>query len=243
MRGLGSIKLEMYENSISGIRKMFTERNTRYSQWFRVRGQEVPVNNDDRISTYGTHSFTHPNLQHLRPPERVPHREYIIRWNTLNPLSPSEVVGWITNPRLLSFDIETYSDNHNALPNMFNSKHLAYLNSCVYQRLGDLDSRRRFMFIVGDCNDVPGVEIIRCKDEVEMVECMGDLVRCLDPEIITGYNILSYDYPYLDVRLKTKMRDWPTMGRLEGRNPKMITKTWESSAYAVSYTHLRAHET
>lgn len=213
----GTMRLDCWETSISTIRKIFSLRDCRYSQWFRIKGQEVPLDHEMREAVPGANGN--------------PIREFIVHWKTLDPVSADESKGWTTNPRLLAFDIETYSDNHRAMPNQFNAKHKAYMVSCVYQRLGDPKSRRKYAIIIGDCDEIEGCEVIRVKDEVELVETIGRIVQELDPEIVTGYNILAYDYPYLDVRLKTKMRDWPFMGRLQGRRPVMTTKTWKSSAY------------
>ncbi len=232
---LGNIKLEMLETSISIIRKLFSLRGCRYAQWFTIKGQEVPIDHEARVSTEGT-----PSMPEVKSGDgkviypftpAIPLREYIVEWKTLEALPPEATAGWTTNPRILAFDIETYSDNHRAMPNEFNVKHVAYMISCVYQRLGDPGSRRRYAIIVGDCNEISGAEVIRCKNEVGMVAAMAKLVRDLDPEIVSGYNIFGYDNRYLDVRLKTKMQDWPMMGRIQGRIPIMTTKSWASSAY------------
>jgi DNA polymerase elongation subunit (family B) len=228
---LGTLKLETLETSISIVRKIFslrksavTGKSLRFSQWFRVQGQEVPYGHELRSSyTGGVECYGLP---------ATPINEFVAKWDTLTPIEPEESKGWVTHPGKLSFDIETYSDNHRAMPNEFNAKHVAYMISCIYQRGTDLKTRRRFGIIRGDCNDIPGVEIIRVKDEVEEVSAMASLTQRLNPQIITGYNILSYDYPYLDVRLKTtKMTDWPQMGCLFNSKIEMKSKSWKSSAY------------
>lgn len=218
IQDFGTVKMEMWETSISAIRKMFSLREVRYSQWFRIQGQEVPLDHEDRCCTRGAVG--------------IPIREYIVSWKSMTAIDPSESKGWMTNPRIVAFDIETYSDNHRQMPKEYNAKHCAYIISCIYQRLGDPSSRRKFVIVKGECDDIPGCErVIRVKTEVEEINAMGALIMELDPEVVTGYNILSYDYPYLDVRIKTKMRDWPQMGRIAGQMPIMTSKSWKSSAY------------
>jgi DNA polymerase elongation subunit (family B) len=218
IKRVGNVTMKMWENNISIIRKMFTLRSCKYSQWFMVSGNEIPVDCSSRISTAGT--------------KDCPVREYVCNWLTIVPVDAEKSKAWSTNPRLFVIDIETYSDNHYAMPNEFNAKHVAYMISCIYQRINVPDSRRKILITLGECADIPGSELIKCKTEYEMVEAMATLIRELDPEIISGYNIFAYDYPYLDTRIKTRMREWPMdMGRTIGVTPEMISKSWRSGAY------------
>jgi DNA polymerase elongation subunit (family B) len=212
-----TMRFEVLETSISAVRKLFSLRNCRYAQFYRVLGKEVLPDNPNRISKPGT--------------EECPRREFVLRWDTLNPMQAEETKGWTTKPRILSFDIETYSNNHRAFPDAYNAKHVSNFISIVYQRQGDPTTRKKYLLVIGDINDIPGVEIIRCKNEVEYIYKLCALINELDPEVITGFNILGYDYPFLNVRLTTKMRDWPNLSCLEDGKTELYSRTWESSAY------------
>lgn len=210
----GFVKCNMWEQDISVVRKLLTVRDTRYSQWFSVDG--VRVEKELRISTL--------------------ENEYIISWETITPISPSESENWNSFPGILSWDIETYSDNHRAMPDKYNALHAAYMISCIYQRYKSPESKRRYGIIIGDCNDIPeeklsNCTIIRVNSEYELVEAFAKVVMETDPEILTGYNILSYDYPYLDHRVKRLLKTWPSMGRIMDEPAVMTSKTWQSGAY------------
>jgi DNA polymerase elongation subunit (family B) len=212
-----TMRFEMLETSISAVRKLFSLRNCRYAQFFTVQGKEVLLDNPNRISKPGN--------------AECPIREFVLRWDTLNPLPPEETKGWTTKPRILSFDIETYTNNHRAMPDAYNAKHVSNMTSAVYQRQGDPGSRKKYLLVIGDIDDIPGTEVLRCKNEVEYIYRLCALINELDPEVITGFNILGYDYPFLNVRLTTKMRDWPNLSRLEDGKTELFSRTWESSAY------------
>jgi DNA polymerase elongation subunit (family B) len=214
---LGTMRFDMHEMDISPIRKLFSLRKCRYSQWFRIKGIEIPYDSGDRISHRGT-------------PER-PIREFLVAWDSLTPIPLNESRSWITRPRIVSFDIETYSDNHRAFPNEYSAKHVVFMISIIYQILNMPETRQRYAVVYGDCDPIPGVEIIRVFNELDLIAALANLINKLDPEIVTGYNILGFDYPYLDVRLKTKMRDWPEMGRVIGTKTIMTSRTWKSDAY------------
>jgi len=207
--GIGMACFKVWETNITIVRKMLSLRHTNYSQWFTIEGNRVAE--EDKLST----------LKH----------EYICNWRTMTSIDPDISKSWMTHPRVLSFDIESYSDNHKALPNKYNAKHVAYMISVIYQQLGKPETRKKYLIIMADCNPIEEVDVIHVKNETELCNELGRLVRELDPEIITGYNIFGYDYPYLDARLKRRLQDWPAMGRLKGKNPWISEKQWKSSAY------------
>jgi len=223
---LGLIKANVWETSITVVRKLLTTKNCGYSQWFSIEG--VPIEDEDlRTSTLA--------------------REYIADWRTMTPLGAAETKGWVSNPRILAFDIETYSNNHRAFPNKFHALHVAYMVSCIFQRLGDKSSRKRYGILLGECDEMlePDgtrfAELSQVKSELGLVNEMGRIIMKTDPEIISGYNIVSFDYPYLDARLKRRGHEWPQMGRLKDVTPVMTTKTWKSSAYGhnrISILHM-----
>ena len=217
IRGVGNIKMQIHEDYISVIRKMLSLKNCRFAQWFLIIGREVPFNHELRASTRGT--------------DDKPIKEYIAGYKSLTPISPEKSKGWMTTPRILSIDGEMYSSNHNAFPNKYDPNHPCYMLSCVYQVISKPETRKKILINIGGCDEIPGAEVRHAKDEYDLVKIFADIVREYDPEIITGYNIFSYDYPYLDARIKCQMLDWPHMGRLLDRNATMTTKTWKSGAY------------
>lgn len=212
IQDLGTLQLILREERISMTRKMLTNRNCRYSQWFEV--EVTAVTDADRIST-----LTH---------------EYLVDFRTLRPLPPEESKEYMTYPRVFSFDIETYSDQHNIFPVASNLKHESFQISCIYQRTGHPDTRKNYLIILGDCRDIPGSEVIRVQTELELIEEFVKLIDQLDPEIITGYNIFGFDYPYLHTRLSLKKKQvWKG---LRSRGSRLLTKeiTMKDSAWASS---------
>ena len=239
VRDIGMVMARVWESSISVVRKLLTLRDVRYSQWFTLEATRVDP--EDCISSL--------------------EREYIGHWKTLVGLKPDATKGWTSHPGVLSFDIECYSNNHKAMPNQLCALHVSYMISLLYQRQGDPSSRKRYGILFGDCEEVtvdatrpgkipaehrgrpgyvappenvPGdlkVEIIRVHNEIEMIHKMGELVQKLDPEILIGYNILAFDYPYLDARLKRRLQEWRPMGRILNKPSVMSSKKWRSGAY------------
>jgi DNA polymerase elongation subunit (family B) len=220
IRSIGTIQMKCYEANIDIIRKFFTSRDANFCQWLNVTGHEFDMDHDGRIAKEG-----HPDR---------PIRELSVSYTNVKPIDQKETDSWFTNPRILAFDIETYSDNHKAMPNPLVSKHVCNIISLIYYELGNVESRKRYVIVLGDSNEIgDDIVVIRVQNETELITAFGNLVNELDPEIVSGYNIFAYDYPFLNTRRKHKMIDWPIMGRLQKKPTEMSQMIWKSGAYGT----------
>jgi DNA polymerase elongation subunit (family B) len=210
------VATRIWETHIPVERKLLTLRNSKFCQWFKILG--IKIKDKDKIS--------------------VSDDEYIVDWRSLNPIPGEETVSWLTHPGVLSFDLETYSDRHNAMPDSLCSKHVIYLCSVVYQKFLQKETRKKVIILYGDCSETDLAEVIKVKTEIELLEIFKDLIKKFDPEIITGYNILNYDNPYMEDRLKRKLKDWGCLGRLIGVKTEMKHTSWSSSAYKNQDFHI-----
>ena len=209
VKDLGIVACKIWETNISLVRKLLTLRNTKHCQWFNIEG--IKVQEEDKISTLAN--------------------EYVVDRMTMFPIDPEKTGSWVTKPTILSFDIETYSDRHKALPDPYSSKHVAYLLSIVFQRRGEPETRIKEIILLGDCDDTDMATVFKVKTEIELIDLMSDRVNKYNPDIIIGYNIFGYDNPYLDTRLKRRLREWKPMGRLIGEPTTMTSFSWGSSGY------------
>ena len=211
----GYIYCKVWETNISAVLKLLTARKTRVSQWFTANAKEILE--PKKIST----------AKH----------EYIVSdYTTMLPISAKLTQKWATKPGILAFDIECYSHNHRAMPMALNALDVAYLISCIYQRRTDNKTRVRYAIIMGDCNQIPKEKLDHCiiinvSTEMELIEAFAKVTLETDPEIVTGYNILSFDNYYLDNRIKRVLENWPVMGRIKGEKSVMSSKNWKSGAY------------
>lgn len=210
----GTILCKILHAEFTLDRKLLSMKDTKYSQWFKIIGNKVPE--DDKVST----------LYH----------EYEVYWETMVSLPQKETATWFTYPGWLSWDIECYSHRHRAMPDKYNAKDCAYMVSAVFERIGTESPRVRYCIVMGHSKHIPkerleNTTVIWVSSELELVQKFCEVVRYLDPEILTGYNILSFDYPYLDHRIKRCLAEWPLIGRLKHEPSTFKTKQWESSAY------------
>lgn len=212
--GLGNITLHIWEAEISTIRKFLSFKDCEFGQWYQLNKYKIP---ESKIST----------CKH----------EYICDYNDFSAVPTETSENWRLNPSILAFDIETYSPNHKAMPNSNCEDHVVYMISCIYQKLNMPETLKRYALVFGECNDIQGSEIMRFQDEISLIRGFEKLIIDTDPDIITGYNIMGYDYPYLDVRLGRKLEEWNSCGRLINSPSKMNIEKFKNSGYGFSETY------
>lgn len=203
------VAVRVWESQIPLVRKMLTLRKCKFSQWFNIDG--IKVQGSDKISS----------LEH----------EYVVNWQSLTAIPPEDTLTWLTQPTIFSYDIETYSDRHNAMPDPLSSKHVVYMISIVFQRTRDPSSRKTDIILFGDCNDTKMANVIKVKTEMELIDKLQELILYYNPDITINYNGEGYDNAFLETRLKRKLREWKPIGRILNKPATMKTISWSSSAY------------
>ncbi|KAF8382815.1 hypothetical protein PRIPAC_71957 [Pristionchus pacificus] len=101
--------------------------------------------------------------------------------------------------RTLSFDIECLG-RRGVFPDPTHDSVIQISNMVKLQ--GQSEPFIRNCFVLGTCAGVVGSHIIECKTEQELLEKWAAFVRTVDPDILTGYNILNFDLPYILDRAK-----------------------------------------
>jgi DNA polymerase delta subunit 1 len=75
----------------------------------------------------------------------------------------------------------------------------------------------RNIFALGECAHIVGSQVISHKDERKLLQGWSTFVQRVDPDIIIGYNISNFDFPYLMDRANhLKITGFPYLGRLRG---------------------------
>ena len=209
---IGMIKMIAQERKVDSLRRLMSIRNCLYSQWFEIEARSVPIDHEDRASV--------PTI-----------REYFVDWKKLNPIDPAITATWMVDPSILAWDIETYSDNHRSMPSAYNIAHCIYLISVIFQVINRPETKKKYCIIYGECNEVEGTEIIKATSELDLMLKYMELVKQLDPDIISDYNGTSYDYDYLITKFKINGCKIPSLGRLinTGRDTTIYEKSWASS--------------
>jgi DNA polymerase elongation subunit (family B) len=211
IQNLGLIKANIYEKGISTYHRLVTDLKVGYGQWLRVKAQRV--NRLDEISSNEL--------------------EYIASYKDIVGVSSEESKSWITEPTIAAVDIECNSHNQRAMPNRLFIQDCPFMISYIVQKMNHPETRKNYLLVLGDCNDIPDAIIQKYKTEVDMINGLGDLIQKTDPSVILGYNIYKFDFPYLDARMNLYLREWNNFGLIKDQKTFVNTKTWKSSAYGM----------
>lgn len=83
--------------------------------------------------------------------------------------------------------------------------------------VGDSKPFIRNVFTLKTCSHIVGSQVICFENEEDLLKKWRDFVEEVDPDLIIGYNIANFDFPYLMDRAKAlKVLAFPYLGRMRG---------------------------
>jgi len=128
-------------------------------------------------------------------------------------LKPVELIK-IAPLRIFSFDIECFNPEGKGFPKAETSP---VIQIAVYlKQHGTEDPLTHAIWTLNTCNDIAGAQVYAFETEEELLLSFRQFLQDTDPDIITGYNIINFDLPYLLDRAETKKIsfDFNKLGRL-----------------------------
>uniref|UniRef100_A0A7N6C4M1 DNA polymerase n=1 Tax=Anabas testudineus TaxID=64144 RepID=A0A7N6C4M1_ANATE len=116
--------------------------------------------------------------------------------------------------RVLSFDIEC-AGRKGIFPEP--DKDPVIQIASMVQRQGETEPFIRTVFTLQSCASIVGSQILCFTQERQLLQSWAEFLRTVDPDIITGYNIQNFDFPYLLNRAAAlKVNLFPYLGRVRG---------------------------
>lgn len=147
---------------------------------------------------------------------------------------PQGVWSKIAPLRILSFDLECSTDGVN-FPTADKNEVIQIGNVC--KLVGQEGILSRCIFTLDTCGEIPEADVYSYQDEKNMLMDWKNFVNAIDPDIMTGYNILNFDYPYLFKRAeKLGLKQFPYFGRLTKSETRMKDSTFQSKAQGIRDT-------
>uniref|UniRef100_A0A3Q4MFD4 DNA polymerase n=1 Tax=Neolamprologus brichardi TaxID=32507 RepID=A0A3Q4MFD4_NEOBR len=140
--------------------------------------------------------------------------EVDVGWNDL--ISHPAEGEWqrIAPLRVLSFDIEC-AGRKGIFPEP--DKDPVIQIASMVQRQGETEPFIRTVFTLQSCASIVGSQILCFTQETRLLQSWAEFLRTVDPDIITGYNIQNFDFPYLLNRAAAlKVNYFPYLGRVRG---------------------------
>ena len=87
------------------------------------------------------------------------------------------------------------------------------------------------MFTLDTCAPIVGSKVYSFKKETELLTKWRDFVIAVDPDIITGYNIVNFDFPYIIERANhLKIESYSKFSKLKNSITEVKSTTLSSKA-------------
>nr|BAJ78755.1 DNA polymerase delta catalytic subunit [Blattella nipponica] len=136
-----------------------------------------------------------------------------VSWEELVSHAPEGEWSKVAPFRILSFDIEC-AGRKGIFPEPEHDPVIQIANMVVKQ--GDHEPFLRNVFTLDTCAPIVGCQVLSYAREQELLEKWAAFVREVDPDLITGYNINNFDFPYLINRAKhLKVASFSFLGRVK----------------------------
>lgn len=140
---------------------------------------------------------------------------------------------WLKIPplRVLSFDIEC-AGRRGHFPTADIDPVIQIAN--VVQCQGSQTPFIKNVFTLKSCSPIVGSQVLSFEEEGELLRAWRNFWEAVDADVITGYNIINFDLPYLLDRAKAlKVKDFPYLGRLKDQETIMKDTKFMSKAHGT----------
>lgn len=214
IEGLGYNMFKVHEQDACPRLQLTSKYNLPTSSWIKFKGYKI-VNSDEKF------------LQGCI--------EYIVELtNTADCYITRSARTATFKPLILSFDLEVNSGNGITMPKATCPDDVVFQISCVFHRLGDLSSMEKMLLSLGHPDEnLVGANVRTFPTEQKLLMGFKDLVLEKNPNIITGYNIFSFDIPYLIDRshFHAIFPEWSVQGFPKDRCGIERQIKWSSAAF------------
>ncbi|PBK79465.1 ribonuclease H-like protein [Armillaria gallica] len=130
--------------------------------------------------------------------------------------------------RVLSFDIECMYDTKNKSDP---SIHPIIQISNLVVRMGESEPFLRVIFTLNSCDPIEGVYICSYSSEGELLEAWQNFIHAVDPDILTGFNILNFDLWFIIERAQKLTTFKVDLGRSKESLTNHVNYTFHSDKY------------
>ncbi|KAJ3210696.1 DNA-directed DNA polymerase delta [Dinochytrium kinnereticum] len=142
--------------------------------------------------------------------------EVDIHFSNIVSYVPDEEWSKVAPLRILSFDIEC-AGRKGVFPDALEDPVIQIANMVTIQ--GQKKPFIRNVFTLKQCANIVGTHTLCFETETALLRKWREFIEIADPDVIIGYNICNFDFPYLlDRAAKLGINDFPFLGRVkEGR--------------------------
>lgn len=209
---VNNVQFQTFESNIPFVMRFMVDTHMTGVNWI-----ELPENKWS-LRTKGDHQSTSQIECDIYYEDLISHAPEAA-WSHIAPL------------RILSFDIEC-AGRKGIFPE---AQHDPVIQiAAVVTIQGESTPSIRTIFTLNSCAPIVGAEVLSYESEVEMLNAFGEFFGIVDPDVVIGYNIANFDFPYLlDRATAIKALQFPFLGRIAASQTKAKDTTFSSKAYGT----------
>jgi DNA polymerase delta subunit 1 len=117
---------------------------------------------------------------------------YKTNWKNIQPIEEFLIERYI----ILSFDLECISED-GSFPQASREGDKIVQISMTLSRYGEDDCYEKYLLALGETSEIEGVIVKWYNTEEELLLGFTQTLRELNPDVVTGYNIFGFDWPYI----------------------------------------------
>eukprot|EP00002_Diphylleia_rotans_P033158 TRINITY_DN7021_c0_g1_i1.p1 TRINITY_DN7021_c0_g1~~TRINITY_DN7021_c0_g1_i1.p1 ORF type:complete len:1103 (-),score=239.27 TRINITY_DN7021_c0_g1_i1:90-3398(-) len=210
--GVGFRAFTTYESNIAYVLRFMIDTNIVGANWVECPPGQYTIRNPDA-------KLCHTQLEVDISFEKIISHRPENEWSDVAPL------------RILSFDIECCAKKGH-FPDADQDPVIQIANMVTIQ--GQDAPIIKNIFTLKSCANIPGAQVLSFEKEDSLLEAWRHFIVKADPDIITGYNIVNFDLPYLMNRASAlKVKRFPFLGRVKSTRSIMKNTTFSSKAYGT----------
>ena len=201
------VKIGVYESNIHPILRLMHIRELNSVGWINIpRGDYSILNNNFATTTCDINAVCH--------------------WTKINKVDDNS----IQNFTIAAFDIECTSED-GSFPNPLRDGDKVIQIGVTMSRFGEDECYYKHIITLKKTSKIEGATVEYYETEEEVLLAFSNLIRKLDPDVITGWNIFGFDFEYLMKRSKKLgiMPKFSRLSRVKGEISEFIVQELSSS--------------
>ena len=180
-----NVNVQIYEDSISFILKILTKKEIRFGEWIQIKNFK---NCKLTVNKSGWKEY------------EVNECDIVKSCCNIIPLMKKKII---------SFDIECFSDDDKKFPNALEFDHIIMMISVVIKNYNfDESTKDKHIFSCTKLNKMEGVIQHIFDKEMDMLFAFIKFITTQGADFIIGYNIWNFDFKYIDTRLENCDIKW-----------------------------------
>lgn len=226
----------------------FSSLKQRANAMYALKQEKFPLTGTDRLFTPACHEYTASAILQMTSLQKLPmsgwidfkagkemtgddklsscDKEYIVKWKNLRPSTAEQQHQQRVVPKIMSFDIEVNSEVSSAMPDN-RPDDVVFQISCVFA------DDHKLLLTIGKGVEIEGVKVCLFENEEALLRGFVDVLNEEKPNVVTGYNILGFDIPYLVKRYERyfMIDDFKLAGYNKSEPARDEKIKWSSAAF------------